>query len=140
MSPMIPMISRDGINYRFALLQQFLILLFDLAIYQGPAISTRQWNTIHSLVKMLFPGKIFIKRGQNGGEMASKCIFLICRLFCDLEGLSIVNMGGFKTELLRRLHEELDCYGRFHPFITACYLNINFKGRIYSSARPPFTI
>ena len=47
-----------------------------------------------------------------------------------MEGLSVVNMGGFKTELLNRLHEEFDCYIRFHPFIMACYLNINFKGRI----------
>ena len=62
--------------------------------------------------------------------MASKCIFLIRRLFVDLEGLSVVNMGGFKTELINRLHEELDCFTRFHPFIMACYLNINFKGVI----------
>ena len=62
--------------------------------------------------------------------MASKCIFLIRRLFSDLDGLSVVNMGGFKTELLARLHEELDCFTRFHPFIMACYFNINFKGLI----------
>ena len=62
--------------------------------------------------------------------MASKCMFLIRRLFLDLEGPSIVNMGLFKTELLQRLHEELDCFGRFHPFIMACYLNINFMSPI----------
>ena len=113
-----------------AKLKQFLIVLFELPIYQGPVITTRQCNTIHSLVKMLFPCKIFMKRGQSGGEMASKCIFLIRRLFLDLKGLSIANMGGFKTELLQRLHEEeLDCFARFHPLIMACYLNINFKGR-----------
>ena len=76
-------------------LKQFLISLFELTIYQGPTISTRQWNTIQSVVKMLFPCKIFMKRGQSGGEMASKCIFLIRRLFSDLDGLSVVYKHGW---------------------------------------------
>ena len=44
-------------------------------------------------------------------------------------------MGGFKAELLARLHNELDCFLRFYPFVMASYLNINFKGRLVDPAR-----
>ena len=61
-------------------LKQFLIALFDLPIYQGPVLATRHWATVHSFVKMLWPCKLFMKRDQTGGEMASKpsILFVIC--------------------------------------------------------------
>ena len=65
--------------------------------------------------------------------MASKYVFILSKLFHDLNNLSVANMGGFKTELLRRLHDELDCFPKFYPFIIASYLNINFKGRLVSA-------
>ena len=57
--------------------KQFLVELFTLPIYLGPTITVRQWGAIAAICKVLYPCKIFMKKAQTGGEMASKAIFLI---------------------------------------------------------------
>ena len=111
-------------------LKQFLMELFTLPIYLGPTITVRQWGVMAAICKVLYPCKIFMKKTQTGGEMASKGIFLFQQLCRDIDALSVQGMHTFKNELLHQLHEEMCCFLKFYSYIMACYLNINFKGRL----------
>ena len=73
-------------------LKQFLLELFTLPIYLGLTITIRQWGVIAAICKLLYPCKIFMKKGQTGGEMASKGIFLIQQLYRDGGALSMQGM------------------------------------------------
>ena len=80
--------------------KQFLVELFTLPIYLGPTITVRQWGAIAAICKVLYPCKIFMKKAQTGGEMASKGIFLIQQLYRDLDALIVQGMHTFINELL----------------------------------------
>ena len=84
------------------------------------------------VIATLKPVKVFMQVFQSNKEVGSILIFQIIRLFGDVEDVICRGLVQFKRNLLRFLHEQLDCYQTHYPYQVAMYLNCNIRDVLFS--------